>query len=60
MIQNIDLIIWDEAVKAHRNIFKAVDLTLRNLMSQIGLKNKEIYFGNKVMLFGGDFRQILL
>ena len=44
---------------AHRHIFKAVDRTLRDIMSQIDLKNKEKYFGNKVMLFGGDFRQIL-
>ena len=59
MLQKCELIIWDEAVIAHRHMFKAVDRTLRDIMAQINPKNKDINFGNKVMLSGGDFRQIL-
>ena len=53
LIKNTDLIIWDEAVMAHRHVFSTVDTTFRDIM-----KNDK-FFGNKLMVFGGDFRQIL-
>ena len=39
--------------------FEALDRTLRDIMGQIDPKNREIPFGNKIIVFGGDFRQIL-
>jgi len=47
------LIIWDEALVAHKFCFEALDRTLKDIMSS---KKK---FGGKVIVFGGDFRQIL-
>ena len=43
----------------HRHAFEAVDRTLRDLMKTVDplLENKP--FGGKVIVFGGDFRQIL-
>jgi len=43
----------------HRHAFEAVDRTLRDLMKTVNplLENKP--FGGKVIVFGGDFRQIL-
>lgn len=47
------LIIWDEAPMTHRHAFEALDRTLQDVM-----QNDKV-FGGKVMLLGGDFRQIL-
>ena len=47
------LLIWDEAPMTHRHAFEALDRTLQDVMQNTTV------FGGKVMLFGGDFRQIL-
>jgi ATP-dependent DNA helicase PIF1 len=57
LLQQTKLIIWDEAPMAHRFCFEALNATLRDIMSKHG-NTKEI-FGGKVIVFGGDFRQIL-
>ena len=59
-IQESDCIIWDEAVMAHKHIFMAVEKTLRDIMSLHNPDCNVIPFGNKQILFGGDFRQIFL
>ena len=59
MIQKATIIIWDEAVMTHKHVFMAVDRTLRDIMSQKNSDLKLIPFGNKIILFGGDFRQVL-
>lgn len=46
-------IIWDEASMANRYAFEALDRTLRDIMEV------DLPFGGKVMIFGGDFRQVL-
>ena len=43
----------------HRFAFEAVDRTLRDLMKAIDPVLEDQPFGGKVMVFGGDFRQIL-
>ncbi|KAL7132109.1 hypothetical protein ABFS83_12G049200 [Erythranthe nasuta] len=47
------LIIWDEAPMMHRFCFAALDRTMRSIL------NYEKPFGGKVIVLGGDFRQIL-
>jgi ATP-dependent DNA helicase PIF1 len=42
---------------AHRFTFEALDRTLRDIMSSYN--NSKTIFGGKVIVFGGDFRQIL-
>ena len=44
----------------HRHAFEAVDRTLRDLMKAVDPLLEEKPFGGKVVVFGGDFRQILL
>lgn len=51
------LIIWDEAPMAHKFCFEALDKSLRDIMSYSNNANSP--FGGKVIVFGGDFRQIL-
>jgi len=55
LIVKANLIIWDEAPMIHRFCFEAVDRTFRDIMKEV-----TIPFGGKVVVFGGDFRQILL
>ena len=59
MILKADCIIWDEAVMAHKHMFMAVELTVRDLLSTNDPSKDKIPFGGIKILFGGDFRQIL-
>ncbi|XP_058750081.1 uncharacterized protein LOC131623071 [Vicia villosa] len=56
LFEATDVIIWDEAPMAHKNYFEELDKTLKDVMTKKGLGNK--IFGGKVVVFGGDFRQI--
>ncbi|XP_012845397.1 PREDICTED: uncharacterized protein LOC105965401 [Erythranthe guttata] len=47
------LIIWDEAPMMHRYCFEAIDKTIKSILQVDKL------FGGKVVVLGGDFRQIL-
>ncbi|PNX77366.1 ATP-dependent DNA helicase PIF1 [Trifolium pratense] len=58
LLKLTQLIIWDEAPMAHKFCFEALDTSLKDIMSIDGVPSKEI-FGGKVIVFGGDFRQIL-
>jgi hypothetical protein len=54
LIESASLIIWDEALMTHRHAFEALDRTFRDLLGTEGL-----VFGGKVVVLGGDLRQIL-
>jgi hypothetical protein len=53
------LIVWDEAPMAHKHVFEAVNHTLQHVMGVVDHALKDMLFGNKVVVMGGDFRQIL-
>jgi hypothetical protein len=53
VIRKAEVFIWDEAPMAPSYALKAVDILLRDIM------NSNIPFGGKVMVLGGDFRQVL-
>ncbi|XP_058765892.1 uncharacterized protein LOC131639412 [Vicia villosa] len=57
LLREAKLIIWDEAPMAHKYCFETLDRTLKDVMSNYG--NSDTIFGGKVVIFGGDFRQIL-
>ncbi|CAN6835653.1 unnamed protein product, partial [Brassica oleracea] len=59
LIEKTDLIIWDEAPMTHKHAFEALDKTLKDIMSMKNPHAKEQTFGGKIVLLGGDFRQIL-
>ncbi|XP_063990617.1 uncharacterized protein LOC135169496 [Diachasmimorpha longicaudata] len=52
-LRNVDFFIWDEAPMAPRSAMELIDRTLRDLM------DTHLPFGGKIMLLGGDFRQLL-
>jgi len=51
-IKETDVFIWDEAAMAPLYSLKAIDRFLKRLMGN------NILFGGKVMVLGGDFRQV--
>ncbi|KAF7810236.1 ATP-dependent DNA helicase pif1-like [Senna tora] len=53
------LIIWNEAPMAHRHCFEALDRTLRDIMHSQNAALAKHPFSGKVVVLGGDFRQIL-
>lgn len=59
LIRAAALIIWDEAPMMHRHVFEAVDRTLRDIMTTVDPRLGRKPFGGKVVVMGGDFRQIL-
>ncbi|XP_071739059.1 uncharacterized protein [Rutidosis leptorrhynchoides] len=59
LLRQASLIIWDEAPMIHKHCFEALDRTLRDIMRQTSPENEDKVFGGKVVIFGGDFRQIL-
>jgi ATP-dependent DNA helicase PIF1 len=57
LLQQCKLIIWDEAPMCHKYTFEALERTLGDVMNKP--RDNETIFGGKVVVFGGDFRQIL-
>ncbi|XP_057723535.1 uncharacterized protein LOC130939448 [Arachis stenosperma] len=43
----------------NRLAFEALDRTLRDIMSSVSVVNKDLPFGGKIIVLGGDFRQVL-
>jgi len=59
LLRQSALIIWDEAPMLHRHAFEALDRTFRDIMSTVNSEFVHKPFGGKVIVFGGDYRQIL-
>lgn len=59
LIVKTKLIIWDEAPMMHKHCFEGFDRTLRDVMKSFHNGRTDIPFGGKVVVLGGDFRQIL-
>ncbi|KAJ9558879.1 hypothetical protein OSB04_013493 [Centaurea solstitialis] len=59
LLRKTKLIIWDEAPMIHKHCFEALDRTLRDILCSTTPCSEEKLFGGKVVVFGGDFRQIL-
>ena len=59
LMTKASLIIWDEAPMAHWNFFEVVDRSLRDILRFSNSNSGETPFGGKIIVLGGDFRQIL-
>jgi hypothetical protein len=59
LIRAARLIVWDEAPMAHKHVFEAVNRTLQHVMGVVDPALKDMLFRGKVVVMGGDFRQIL-
>lgn len=58
LLKLVKLIIWDEAVMAHKYNFKPFNKTLKDIMAET--RTSKHIFEGKVIVFGGDFRKIYL
>ncbi|XP_058808470.1 uncharacterized protein LOC131674040 [Phymastichus coffea] len=54
LLKNAKVFIWDEAPMAPRYALEIANRTLQHIM------NNDLPFGGKIMILGGDFRQLLL
>ncbi|GJZ67912.1 ATP-dependent DNA helicase PIF1-like protein [Tanacetum coccineum] len=59
LMQEVQLIIWDEAPMTQRYAFKALDTTLRDILGFKDSEKRRQIFEGMTVLLGGDFRQIL-
>ncbi|XP_061368967.1 uncharacterized protein LOC133311858 [Gastrolobium bilobum] len=59
LLSKTKLIIWDEAPMVHKFCFEALDRTLRDVLRFSDPRCVDMPFGGKVVVLGGDFRQIL-
>ncbi|XP_057246964.1 uncharacterized protein LOC125491907 [Beta vulgaris subsp. vulgaris] len=59
LLMRTKLIIWDEAPMMHKYCFEALDMSLKAIMQAVDRDNLHRPFGGKVVVFGGDLRQIL-
>ncbi|XP_057730391.1 uncharacterized protein LOC130945701 [Arachis stenosperma] len=59
IVRLADLIIWDEAPMTNKLAFEALDRMLWDIMVSVFDRNKDLPFGRKVVVLGGDFRQVL-
>ncbi|CAN6868549.1 unnamed protein product [Brassica oleracea] len=55
LVKAASLIIWDEAPMMSRHCFESLDRSMKDILGN----NDNRPFGGKVVVFGGDFRQIL-
>uniref|UniRef100_A0A6N2NFB7 ATP-dependent DNA helicase n=1 Tax=Salix viminalis TaxID=40686 RepID=A0A6N2NFB7_SALVM len=59
LLQKTALIVWDEAPMVNKCCLEALDRSMRDVLSEETNYNKDLPFGGKTILLGGDFRQIL-
>ncbi|XP_022041325.1 uncharacterized protein LOC110943902 [Helianthus annuus] len=59
LLHETNLIIWDEAPMVHKHAFDALDRTMNDIFNIETSNRSNIRFGGKVIVLGGDFRQIL-
>lgn len=60
LIARARLIIWDKAPMLHKHCFESLDRAFRDVLQSHNNGRLDIPFVGKVIVLGGDFRQILL
>ncbi|GJR51294.1 ATP-dependent DNA helicase PIF1-like protein [Tanacetum coccineum] len=59
LMQEVKLVIWDEAPMTQKYAFEALDKTLRDILGYPTSENRNKIYGGLMVLLGDDFRQIL-
>ncbi|XP_024961992.1 uncharacterized protein LOC112502332 [Cynara cardunculus var. scolymus] len=60
LIKKTTLIKWDETPMVHKHAFEVLDRSMNDIFNTHRSGDSHMLFGGKVIVFGGDFRQILL
>ncbi|XP_078447661.1 uncharacterized protein LOC144716429 [Wolffia australiana] len=58
-IQSASMIIVDEAPMMHCHVYETLDRSIRDVMKTVDATLESVLFGDKVVVMGGDFRQML-
>ena len=53
LLHDAQLLVWDESPMCHRHLLEALDRTLKDVMSN------DLLLGGKLVILGGDYRQII-
>ncbi|GKB25186.1 ATP-dependent DNA helicase PIF1-like protein [Tanacetum coccineum] len=59
LMQQVELVIWDEAPMTQKYAFEALDKTLWDILGYPVPNKRNKIFGGMMILLGGDFKQIL-
>ncbi|KAG2212474.1 hypothetical protein INT45_013811, partial [Circinella minor] len=59
LISMASIIVWDEASMISRDLIETVNRSVQDIMRVVDPALEHIPFGGKVVVFGGDFRQVL-
>ena len=59
MIRATKLIAWDKAPMMNYTCYELVDSLLRDIMGEVDPALQEVPFGGKIVVSGGDMRQVL-
>ena len=59
LLRSTKLIIWDEASMVSRMVFETVSRSFQDVLKMDDPRLADVPFGGKLMVFGGDFRQVL-
>jgi hypothetical protein len=59
LLRRTKIIIWDECSMIGRYTFEAVDRTFKDVFKNVNPVLREVPFGGRVVVLGGDFRQVL-
>ncbi|KAG2192304.1 hypothetical protein INT47_004424 [Mucor saturninus] len=59
LIASLSIVVWDEASMISRDVLETVDRSFRDIMKHHDSRLGRVPFGGKLIIFGGDFRQVL-
>jgi ATP-dependent DNA helicase PIF1 len=60
LLMKIKSILWGEATITSKNIFKALGRPFKDIAKFVDSRVENVSFGGRFLVFGGDFRHILL
>jgi ATP-dependent DNA helicase PIF1 len=60
LLMKIKSILWGEATMIIKDIFEALDRPFKDIAKFVDSRVENVPFGGRFLVFGGDFRQILL
>jgi hypothetical protein len=58
VLRDAQIIVIDEATMGHRDVYRVVDVLLRDIMGAVDVALEQVPFGGKVMVLAGDWRQL--
>ena len=58
VLRDAQIIVLDEATMGHRDVYRVIDVLLRDIMGAVDSTLETVPFGGKVVVLAGDWRQL--